>query len=112
MKLCNLHQIDISVGQIGTTVRRGNKWFNQAKPQQEIELCVCNEVGNHNVIGVGVIEEMLFTTFSEIPARLIESEHEMSSRLYSGLLYSMRKAYGKDFNESELVTVIKYRRVK
>jgi hypothetical protein len=110
-QLHNQHPIDTKPGQIGITVRRGGKWAD-VKPGEELELCV--GVGPNDQVPVGrcIVKEAVLCQFINIPARLIELEHEQSSRVYTGLLASMRKAYGADFNEQEPVVVLAYGRTE
>jgi hypothetical protein len=104
-----LHSLDCEVGEVGTTVRRGTKWNDAV--DQEVELCACGLGDQHAVKGHASVFSAWTGSFSNVPARLIEREHEARSRRYPGLLVSMRKAYGEDFSESETVTVLSYKRL-
>lgn len=123
--LHNLHTIDINPGQTGVTVRNGDKWADALN--DKIELCECAMVYykhaslgpstvsqppemQHKIVGHGVVIEIWNGEFKNIPARYIEHEHEERSRMYSGLLESMRKAYGETFSEANHVTVLVYNR--
>jgi hypothetical protein len=122
--LHSLHTIDVEPGEIGVTVRLGDKWYDA---HGEIVLCVCSarcldsftcdkpadyiECDNCSRVGRAQVVETVFCRFGDVPARLIEHEHEERSRLYSGLLASMRKAYGDEFGEEDEVTVLVYRRI-
>jgi hypothetical protein len=108
-----LHSLDCGVGQIGTTVRKGNKWADAYG--LTLELCVCTPIGDaggqsHVVEGHGLVIDIWSGKFKDVPARHLEHEHEVRSRQYSGLLASMRKAYGTNFSESEDVTTVTYLR--
>ena len=48
--------------------------------------------------------------FAELPARLLQWEHDKTSRDYAGLVASMTKAYGDQFAEHQFVTMVIYRR--
>jgi len=104
-----LHSLDVEVGNPGSTVRNGSKWADALG--QLIELCVCDKEGNHEVQGHGQVTGIWTGEFFNIPAQLIEREHEVRSRTYSGLLASMRNAYGEDFPASAQVVVLTYQRI-
>ena len=107
-----LHLLDADLGATASTVRNGFKWAD-LEPSEHIELCVCTrDPETHDVQGEGVVLTLWFGYFKDIPAKLLSYEHEVRSRLYSGLLDSMRKAYGDTFNEVSPVTVIIYKRIK
>ena len=110
-KLHMLHSLNLNVGDLGVNVRRINNWFG-VKDGDLLELCVCTkDPETHKIEGHGKIEFLEAYNFRNIPARLLEFEHEEMSRRYFGLLESMRRDYGKEFNEHEQVLVIGYRRV-
>lgn len=106
-----LHSLDCEVGQQGSTVRKGNKWADAMG--LTIELCVClpTDSGDgiaHEVQGHGVVTDIWTGLFKDVPARYLEFEHEIRSRQYSGLLESMRKAYGPEFDGGEQVVILTY----
>lgn len=103
-----LHSLDCDIGDIGVTVRKGEKWFGTIGVP--VQLCVC--VPEHRIEGKAVIIDNWYGIFRDIPGRFLEKEHEEESRMYSGLLNSMRRAYGEDFNEDEEVTVVVYNRLE
>ena len=100
-----LHSLDVKPGDIGITVRRGDKWLSVTQGEQ-LDLCVC--VPDHVIVDKGYVNFTWYGKFKDIPARYLELEHEVESRTYSGLLKSMRRAYGFEFNENEQVTVLGY----
>lgn len=105
-----LHSLDCEVGAIGVTVRRGPKWADSMG--EMIELCVCsNDNVQHVVSGTARVKEIWRGPLEEVPAKLIENEHEIRSQQYSGLLASMRKAYGAGLSEDDEVTVVSYLRL-
>lgn len=107
-----LHTLDVEVGEYTSTVRNGFKWAD-LKEGELIELCVCLPTPqDHWVSGVGKVHALWFGRFKNIPARWIANEHEVRSRTYHGLLDSMRKAYGENFDEESPVTVVNYLRVE
>lgn len=106
------HEFDVAVGQIGVTVRRGFKWAQVPRGttvelyyQHSPEKGLSDEFrGTAEVVGHWVGQ------LHNIPARVIEMEHEASSRLYSGLVESLKRGYGP-FEENEYFTALFYRRV-
>ena len=111
-QLQSLHAIELNVGEVGTTVRNGRKWYDQVVVTDIVDLVVQTHLGDKGrKVGTGRIFSKKLVIFFDILARDIDSEHEISSRNYSGLLASMRKAYGDDFDEDSLVTVLAYRRI-
>lgn len=110
-----LHELDATVGQLASTVRNGFKWADLGWGEQ-IELCVCTRdlaraTETHDVKGRGSVASLWFGRFVDIPARYLQYEHEERSRVYDGLLASMRKAYGLEFGEESPVTIVVYRRI-
>lgn len=109
-KLHNLHPVDIGPGESGVTVRRSEKWAN-VTPGEALEI-YSGDIINQVKVGEGKIVSVMSCKFYEIPARLVEMEHEKSSRTYSGLLESMKRAYNEPkFKESDQVVVIAYERL-
>lgn len=117
--LHNLHKVEIDPGTYGSTVRKGSKWAD-AVPGTKIDLCECassclaaNHVEERDciVVGVGEVAGLWHGKFYDIPAKMIEHEHEKLSRQYSGLLFSMRRAYGQDFQEHDDVVILTYERM-
>jgi hypothetical protein len=112
-----LHPLEVNVGEFTSTVRNGFKWSDLG-PLEQIELCVCTLATSgltefkHRVSGVGEVVDLWFGRFQDIPARYIDNEHEISSRVYSGLLASMRRSYGDNFKETAPVTVVVYKRIQ
>lgn len=118
-----LHSLDVEPGDLGSTVRKGLKWAETEGVS--LVLCVCSDRCRDAYLcdnpaapscsvcdrqGRAVVVACWYGAMRDVPARLIECEHEERSRQYSGLLASMRKAYGPEFSEDETVTVLVYRR--
>lgn len=108
-----LHSLDCAVGCLGSTVRKGNKWADAMG--LTLELCVCtpyleagDETTDHEIQGHGIVTDIWSGLFKDVPARYLEHEHEVRSRQYSGLLDSMRKAYGPEFSETDQVVILIY----
>lgn len=108
--LHSLHSIDVGVGEIGVTVRLGYKWAT-LPIGKSIYLCSCSG-RDHEIVGEAEVVGIWIGLFHTLPAKLIEQEHEKSSRMYSCLMKSMKKVYGAKFSENETVTALSYRRTK
>lgn len=118
-----LHSLDTDPGMVGTTVRRGIKW--KGSVGDTLILCVCSDrclttecsdpdgeiCDNCDRQGEGIVHEEWFGRFINVPAKAVEYEHEESSRMYSGLLSSMERAYGPGFTEESVVTILSYERL-
>lgn len=83
------------------TVRKGVRWHtiegvHIAKPTDE------NDKRKKKIV---ILDTEIYR-FRELPARVIDKEHDGRARTYLGLLEGMREAYGDDFNEDEYVTVV------
>lgn len=112
--LHSIHPYDSMVGAMATTVRRGEKWFNEG--DRELDLCHCQQQGSyqgeplivHEVVGTARIINRVLMQFRHLTDRMVADEHEESSRTVAGLLESMRRAYGDEFGEDEFVTVLRY----
>lgn len=70
-------------------------------------LWVCN---NCELRGTGAVFDTWVGRFFDIPARLLQFEHEERSRSYLGLRKSMGKAYPDAFAENSYVTLLLYKR--
>lgn len=106
-----LHSFELEVGSIVVTVRRGIKWANSQKGD-ELELCVCEgQPIQHNVVGKGIVQSAEIYRFCDLPWKVFYTEHEIAAKTYGGLLNSMKRAYGYDFNEKEIVTALFYKRI-
>ena len=115
------HDFDVEVGSVGVTLRKGFKWAT-APRGEELELWECSiahegdcpaRIGGRETCtlqGVGTVEGRWVGTLKSLPAKVIELEHEPSSRVYSGLLASLRRAYGPLMPEGEYFTALFYRR--
>lgn len=108
-QLLNQHDIDLPVGRRGVTVRRGLKWAD-AKSGDRLELMTGTGPDDQTHFGEGVVVDAAVYRFKDLPAKLLEMQHEARARQYSGLLASMRKAYGPGFSEDEDVVAMTYER--
>lgn len=120
-----LHSLGREPGELSSTVRLGRKWAG-ARTGTPLILCVCKDRCLNNEIcddppnpscancdrqGTGEVSDAWIGRFFEVPAKLIEFEHEERSRTYSGLKASMTKAYGDLFTGMSPVVVLLYRRI-
>jgi len=95
-----------NVGQEATTCRKGLKWYNQVNVDDEVNLVL--DPGGA-VFGRAVVTRLWFGWFRQVPALLVEIEHDPTCRTYSMLLACMKDIYD-DFKDTDLVTVVQYRR--
>jgi hypothetical protein len=109
-RLCNISEITIQPGEWGFTVRNGSKWAD-VLPGDTIELCYCPNITDHTAVGLGLIREVWSGQYSNIPARMVESNNKEKCRTYEGLKAEMRKAYGDNFTDDSLVVALGYRRI-
>jgi len=89
---------------INVTVRKGVKWHGAegefaARPTKKEGLSDKRKA-------LIVISQTAIHHFRNLPAKVIDLEHDRRARTYSGLLKGMREAYGEDFSENEYVTVV------
>lgn len=120
-----LHELEVEPDAYGSTVRLGDKWA-KAVDGDLLILCVCSEPCKDPAscddpqdkqcavckrTGVGRVKYSWSGPFASIPAALLEYEHEERSRTYGGLFQSMRKAYGKKFDEESAIIVVVYERL-
>jgi hypothetical protein len=124
--LHSLHPLDVQQLKLASTVRKGFKWASTAKLGDALMLCVCRgkcldpercgkpkrngtpwSCEHCTIQGKGVVTGFWVGRFEDIPALFLDYEHEASSRTYSGLLKSMRRAYGQ-FGPHDWVTVLMY----
>lgn len=111
------HDFEVEVGRIGVTVRKGFKWAVVPNGTRiELWRCEVPHDGECPQIacspqGEGMIDHRFLWVgrLRDLPARLIEYEHEERSRSYSVLLDSLARAYGT-VSEDDWVTVMGYLR--
>lgn len=101
---------DVAVGVITNTVRRGTKW-SKLKPGQVIELS-SGPKDHQTVIGYGKVVSAQVGKFKDIHLDIFANNCEPAARSYGGMIASMRRAYGADFDVNEDVTVVTYERIE
>ncbi len=95
------------VGQEATTCRKGLRWYNQVNVDDEVNLVL--DPGGA-VFGRAVVTRLWFGWFRQVPAIFLESEHDPACRTYTGLFARMQAAYD-GFKDTDLATVIQYKRL-
>ena len=83
------------------TIRKGVKWYNE----KGMFLARPSDSDSNEVRQIEIVHTEIYK-FEDLPARVIDEEHDERARNYSGLLKGMREAYGQDFRTAEYVTVI------
>jgi hypothetical protein len=113
LRLCNLVQPKMRVGDTGSTVRNGRKWFDQAQIGDNLVLCACSNPQSHageNVYGMGKVTDVRLKPFIQLASDEIETNHANGvATKYEELLLAMQRAYPGFTADSE-VTVLFYRR--
>jgi hypothetical protein len=89
-----------TMGKINCTTRRGTQWNS---PGAFIEIY---ETGSKNKLYDGKIVSTVKKPFNEIIDEDIVCEHDPDCRTYDGLLNAMKIAYGDDFDENCIVTLV------
>lgn len=85
------------------TVRNGTKWFDLVKCGHT--LCL-NESGGIDDVGQAVVLHAWKYELCQIPASLLNYEHDPRCRTYSGLVKTLEEAYNTSFYGDEEVTVL------
>ena len=96
------------VGAEATTCRKGAKWWNILSHGKEVNLQLDPD---GRIVGRAVVTDLWFGWFRHIPAIFVEIEHDPTCRTYTGLLATMQKTY-ENFKDTDLVTVVQYRRTE
>lgn len=101
-----------------TTVRLGTKWNRFVENEgRGVEVWRCPEPHRGSCrksdvdcehVGGGVIEYKWVGPYSEIPARIVEAEHEPDSRTYDSLAETLRDIYGDSFDHHSTVTAMEF----
>lgn len=86
------------------TVRLGNRWHQKSKAGDEVELVRTGREGE--ILAVGIIDEVRFCLFRELPLWVLIHEHDRECSTVEGLTWAMLRAY-PDFDSLEsYVTVV------
>lgn len=87
---------------VNVTVRRGVKWSLATGEVPIVDVDSGAEVGTAKITGCKV------KRLCDITASDVENEHDPACRCWIGLLAEMRKLYGCDFDENEIVTILEF----
>ena len=86
---------------INVSVRRGDKWFKQAKVGDCLELCDNSGLFMRSAKIIG----MCYIPFLFMPKDFLAHEHDPLCHNMSGLMDAMKAVY-PDFSAEEMVTVL------
>lgn len=120
------HDFTVPHGFVGVTVRRGTKW--QVAPGTIVDLWECDRGhagacphyvdddahgGHATCVRRGQAQVLGWWTGAliDLPEGLLALEHEPTSRTFTGLLASLRRAYGPKLLTSAEVTALAYLRL-
>ena len=103
-----LHTLDppnVAIGGNGATVFNGKDWYDLEMDllPEVVNLCVCTP--DHHLVGTAEVMSVSVYEFMEVPARFLEDEQSEDSSTYSGLLATMKRAYGEDFSEESFAAL-------
>lgn len=90
---------------LNVTVRRGEKWYLQARVGDTV--CLCKTGENHSPLAVGMIVGLKYEPFLSIRKDDLTFEHDPTCTDIDGLMRAMTNAY-PDFKETERVTVMSF----
>ena len=111
LSLRNLdHGFDLPAGEVGVTIRSGNKWMIEAgKTFQLVEQY--SDGREERVVGKGMAVGCVHMPFKHIPGNLLKIEHNDAARDRETCLQMMRAGYGDDFTEETYCTALIYYRM-
>jgi len=93
-------------GAIASTFRNGMKWAHRLCVDEPFEI-------RDSVTGIkrgyGRVQAIHIARLWEIPAYLVELDHDPSLRNYESLKHELRKIYGGHVCDSSVFTAIQYR---
>jgi len=91
---------------LNVTVRDGEKWFQKAKVGDELNIYKTGDTNYHKRVALACVVGLAFLPCNMIPAEWLLLEHDSTCRDQNGLFKAMVRAYGNNFQASNLVTVI------
>jgi hypothetical protein len=108
--------VDIPVGELRTTIRRGHKWLPASGV---IELCLDEPRGTHRVLGKAEIIDTKLVNFNKILSKDIEryaslyvkSQQRGTAHQLSIIREELRVAY-PGFADFEICTVLLFKRIE
>lgn len=92
------------------TVRKGVKWHG-AEGEYMARPTKREDPLDEPTIKIVILDTEIHR-FRDLPARVLDKEHDERACTYSGLLKGMREAYGESFHEDEYVTVVYFMKWK
>lgn len=111
------HSFDVSLGDVGCTVRKGSKWYDWANVGHEMELRVCPKGHDgecnslcHNA-GVGKVIGWWKGELCALPPALLAMEHSIKARDKEVLRSMLEAGYG-GICDADTVTALIYIRTK
>jgi hypothetical protein len=100
MRLNFLHPV-VQEG-VNSTVRLGIRDYSID------ESVFIYETGKDDPIARGFIDKLVITRFEYLTDEDIMYQHDEETRDFDGLFAAMKRAYGDDFNELSVVTVVHF----
>ena len=80
-----------------STVRLGSKWAERTKPESLDKLVSVELVdGDGNSLGIAVAMSCWYGPIAEVPAMMLECEHDPICRTWSGLRLILQMCYPKE----------------
>ena len=96
---------------VNVTVRRGIRWSLTDEPELGFPVVNTNDPikddGQDKIIGFAGIIDRKVIRFCDIKETMICDEHDPKCKTYLGLFEVMKQVYN-DFDEDEIVTVLKF----
>ena len=112
MPLRNLdHGFDLTVGEVGVSVRYGNKWAVEQGFEFDLVEQYSNPDHEDKVVGRGRALGFWRGPFNELPGNLLNIEHNFDARNYHILKDMLSYSY-PDFTEESEVTALIYERTE
>jgi hypothetical protein len=108
-----IHEIDIPLGELRTTVRRGHKWLEATGI---VTLCLDKPRGSHAELGKAEIISTRLANFNKQTNEELGRNESYNVRRGQALSYNilrdeMRQAY-PGFAEEEICTIITFKRTE
>lgn len=99
--------------QLMSTCRLGDKWFRRLDIGDKLDICLCETAdGPHEIVGVAKVVEVTRAEFDHLTLVDWVTNHSKNANTsHAALSDAMTRAYGDDFSEDAIVTIIYYTRV-
>jgi len=89
---------------LNITVRNGTKW----KKLNVGDAIMCCEIDGKDTDFIGNVALVYCGRLNECPQQLLEEEHDPACQTFEGLKKVLSRVYNKEFDGSEVVTMIGY----